>query len=82
LRKIALGDLRFLLSERLSLEEVEVTWFDLYNRKSYDEIQVRNVALMLVELIGRSRREGLLLNLIETLCRNYPSVESKGWHRL
>ena len=77
LRKMSLGDLRHLVSERLSLEEVEVVWYDLFHRRMVDEVQIKNVALSSVELIDRSRRTDVLVELMDTLCRNFPHV-SKG----
>lgn len=77
LRQLSLGDLRHHISERLNLEEVEVVWFDLFNRRMTDEVQVRNVALSCVELVDRSRRMDVLVDLMDTLCRNFPFV-SKG----
>jgi TIR domain len=77
LRQLQLGDLRYLVSDRLSLEEVEVVWFDLFHRRMSDEVQVRNLALSCVELIDKSRRTDLLVDLMDTLCRNYPFI-SKG----
>jgi TIR domain len=77
LRQLSLGDLRYLVSERLSLEDVEVVWFDVFNRRMSDEVQVRNLAMSSVELIDRSRRMDVLVDLMDTLCRNYPFI-SKG----
>lgn len=77
LRKLSLGDLRYLVAERLSLEDVEVVWFDLFGRRMTDEVQVRNLALSCVELIDRSRRTDVIVDLMDKLCRNFPFV-SKG----
>lgn len=77
LRKKSLGDLRYLVSERLSIEEVEVVWFDLFHRRMTDEVQVTSLALSSVELIDRSRRTDVLVDLVDVLCRNYPHI-SKG----
>lgn len=74
LRQLSLGDLRYLVSDRLSLEEVEVVWFDLFSRRMSDEVQARNLALSCVELIDRSRRTNVLVDLMDTLCRNYPFI--------
>ena len=76
LRALSLGDLRHHVSERLSIEEIEVIWFDLFHRKMSDEVQVRNVALSSVELIDRSRRNDLLVDLVDTLCRNRPNLST------
>lgn len=77
LRKLSLGDLRYLVAERLSLEDVEVVWFDLFGRRMADEVQVRNVSLSCVELIDRSRRTDVIVDLMDKLCRSFPFV-SKG----
>jgi hypothetical protein len=65
------SDLRFFLSERLSLEEVEVVWFDMFDRRMQDEVQIKSISLSLVELLDRSRRESALPQLVEILCRNF-----------
>ena len=77
LRAMSLGEIRHLVTERLSLEEVETVWFDLFDRKMSDEVQVRNLALSCVELIDRSRRTDVLVELMDILCCNYPFI-SKG----
>lgn len=77
LRHLSVSDLRFLVTERLSLEDVEVVWFDLFSRRMSDEVQVRNLALSTVELIDRSRRTDSLAELMDTLCRNFPFI-NKG----
>ncbi|MGY3558470.1 hypothetical protein ACVWXP_001739 [Bradyrhizobium sp. USDA 4463] len=74
LRKLSLGDLRYLVTERLSLDEVEVVWFDLFNRPMRDEIDARSIALSSVALIDRSRRMDVLFELMDVLCRNYPFI--------
>jgi hypothetical protein len=63
-------DLRYRVTERLSLDELEVVWFDLFNRQMRDEIDARNVALSSVALIDRSRR----MDILNALCRNYPFI--------
>lgn len=77
LRDMSLGDLRYLVAERLSIEDVEVVWFDLFGRRMADEVQVRNLALSCVELIDRSRRTDIIVELLDKLCRSYPYI-SKG----
>ena len=77
LRDMSLGDLRYLVAERLSIEDVEVIWFDLFGRRMADEVQVRNLALSCVELIDRSRRTDVIVDLLDKLCRNFPYI-SKG----
>jgi len=74
LRSLSLGDLRFRISERLTMEEIEVVWFDLFNRRMVDEVQVKNVALSAVELIDRCRRNQQFFKLLDILCRNNPNI--------
>lgn len=74
LSAMELGDLRYHLASRLGIEEVEVVWFDLFNRRMQDEVQVRNLALSLVELLERSRREEQLPRLVDILCRTMPRL--------
>jgi hypothetical protein len=71
---LALGDLRFLLTTRLTLENVKVLWFDIFNARMDDEVSVQSLAQCCVELIDRSRREELVPNLITMLCRNHPRL--------
>jgi hypothetical protein len=71
---LPLGDLRFLLTKRLTLEGVKVLWFDVFNARMEDEVSVQSLAQCCVELIDRSRREELVPNLITTLCRNHPQL--------
>lgn len=74
LREMSLGELRYLVTERLSLEDVETVWFDIFGRRMTDEVRVQNLALSSVELIDRSRRTEVLVELMDTLCRNYPYI--------
>ncbi len=74
LRDMSLGDLRYLVAERLSIEDVEVVWFDLFGRRMTDEVQVRNLALSCVELIDRSRRTDVIVHLLDKLCRSFPYI--------
>jgi hypothetical protein len=77
LRELSLSDLRHLMADKLDIDEVAIVWFDLFERRMIDEIQVRNLALCCVELIDRSRRTDELVGLMDTLCRNFPYI-SKG----
>lgn len=76
LQRLASGDLRFHLATRLSLNDIKVLWFDVFERKMDDEIQVHNVGLSTVELIDRCTREDLVAALIEKICRNHPRLYS------
>jgi TIR domain len=77
LRELSLSDLRYLMADKLGIDEVAIVWFDLFERRMIDEIQVRNLALCCVELIDMSRRTDVLGDLLDTLCRNFPYI-SKG----
>ena len=74
LGRLPLGDLRFLLTKRLTLENVKVLWFDVFNARMEDEVSTQSVAQGSVELIDRSRREDLIPSLITTICRNHPQL--------
>jgi hypothetical protein len=74
LRHLRLGDLRFLLSKRLTLDDVKVVWFDVFNAQMEDEVAVQSLPQSCVELLDRSRREELLPDLIGALCRNHPRL--------
>jgi hypothetical protein len=74
LGNMELGDLRFHLSDRLGLRDVEAIWFDTFGRQMRDEVNVENPALALVELLDRSRREDLLSRLVDIICRNKPKI--------
>jgi hypothetical protein len=76
LQKLALGDLRFRIAQRLSFDEVAVLWFDIFDRRMSDEVRVESVATSCVEIIDRSRRRGVIATLLNVLCRNYPFVSS------
>jgi TIR domain len=74
LGKLPLGDLRFLITNRLSMDDVAVLWFDIFHSKMTNEVEVRSLPQCCVELIDRSRREELLIALIAALCRNHPRL--------
>ncbi|MEA2822152.1 MAG: hypothetical protein QOJ86_4156 [Bradyrhizobium sp.] len=72
LRTLTPGDLRFHMAERFSLAEIKTLWFDLFSRKMDDEVQVINLTLAIIELLDRSRREDLIVNMLDLICRNFP----------
>ncbi|MGV8985095.1 MAG: toll/interleukin-1 receptor domain-containing protein [Cypionkella sp.] len=76
LRGITLGELRHRVTDRISLEEVGVIWFDLFERRMNDEVHVSNLAASTVELIDRCRRMEKLVDLLDTLCRNHPHISA------
>ncbi len=74
LREVQVNRLRFYLTETLTLSDVKVLWFDLFGRKMEDEVNVQNLPLSCIELLERSRREQIIFELIDVICRNYPHV--------
>lgn len=74
LRNLQVRELRFLLSDRLTREQVAVIWFDVFERRMSDEISAANLALCCVELLDRARREGILFALLDAICRNHPHL--------
>jgi hypothetical protein len=77
LRKLSLSDLRYELSTKLTLTDVKVLWFDIFHARMDDEVQIQNVSLCCVELLDRSRRESLLAELIDRICRNHPRLSTR-----
>jgi hypothetical protein len=71
---LELGDLRFLLTKRLTIENIKVIWFDIFNVRMEDEVNIQSLAQCCVELIDRSRREELLQKLVMAVCRNHPRL--------
>jgi len=45
LRELELGDLRYELAERLSIDDIAVLWFDVFNKQMRDETNDRTVNL-------------------------------------
>lgn len=77
LSKLPLGDLRHLVTDRLSIEDIQIVWFDLFNRRMSDEIKVENLALSCVQLIDKSRRMDMIADLLDKLCRNCPYISNE-----
>lgn len=71
---LELGDLRFLLTTRLTTENIKVIWFDIFHARMEDEVNTQSLAQCCVELIDRSRREELLQKLVMAVCRNHPRL--------
>jgi len=74
LRTLERRQLRFHLTQKLSINEVKVIWYDIFGRKLEDEVSVQTLALCCVELLERSYREELIVELIDIICQNYPRV--------
>jgi hypothetical protein len=77
LRDLELNELRFLLAQRCTIEDLKVLWFDLFQRRMDDEVSIHSTALSSVEIVDRSRREDLLADLIDKICRNHPRFNVK-----
>ncbi|WP_298364283.1 toll/interleukin-1 receptor domain-containing protein [uncultured Bradyrhizobium sp.] len=74
LGSLDLGDLRFLLTKRLTVQDVGVLWFDLFTQTMENEVAPTTLAQYCVTLIAKSQREELLLKLYKLLCRNHPRL--------
>lgn len=74
LRALRLGDLRYHLALRLTLVDIKILWFDVFDRQMDAEIQITNIGLATVELLDRCSREELLTILLDKICRNHPRL--------
>jgi hypothetical protein len=81
LRTLKLGDLRHLLTMKLSRQEIAVIWFDLFERRMDDEAPNGDVSMSCVELLDRAHRRDLLADLISKICRSYPYVGRQAGER-
>lgn len=67
-------DLRHHMANRLTLEDIKVIWFDLFESRMSDDVQIHSVALSCVEVIARCDREDQRDTLLQLLCRNHPRI--------
>jgi hypothetical protein len=74
LSELKTRDLRHHITTRLTLEDVKVIWFDLFETRMSDDVQILSLALSCVELIARCDRDDLRQTLLELLCRNHPRI--------
>jgi hypothetical protein len=74
LRDQELGDLRYALSEKLTLKDIRVLWFDVFNTKMEDDVFSQDKATCCLELLDRSSREEMIAKLIDKVCRNHPTI--------
>jgi hypothetical protein len=74
LAELKTRDLRHHIATRLTLEDVKVIWFDLFETRMSDDVQILNLALSCVELIARCDREDSRQTLLDVLCRNHPRI--------
>ena len=63
------------IAENLTLTDIRVLWFDVFDRKMEDDVQDKHVACR--ELVNRSSRDDMLPKLIDKICRNHPAVSKK-----
>jgi hypothetical protein len=76
LRDQELGDLRYALSEKLTLKDIRVLWFDVFNTKMEDDVFSQDKATCCLELLDRSSRDDLTGKLIDKICRNHPAFSN------
>ena len=74
LSKMSLGDLRRLMTEKLSRNEVGSIWFDLFERPMQNDMEGRPLGDCVIELITRSKGRSLIDDLIKTLCKERPDL--------
>jgi TIR domain len=72
LRTLTSGDLRFHMTDKLTIYDIRTLWFDLFNRKMEDETPIISISLCTIELLDRARRESCIPTLIDLICRNHP----------
>lgn len=74
LGRAKLGSLRYAMADRLTIDQVAVIWFDVFERRMEDEISKPIVSMACVEIIDRARREDAIPDLLRIICRNAPNV--------
>jgi hypothetical protein len=72
LRALPVAELRFHLTQKLSLNDLRVLWFDVFETEMENDVQVQSPALCSVQILARSNREGRLPTLLVMICRNHP----------
>jgi hypothetical protein len=74
LSTLDLSELRFRLSERLTLADIRVLWFDVFNSRMEDDVNSQDRATCCLEILDRSDRHDKLEKLIDMICRNHPGI--------
>lgn len=74
LAQLKTRDLRHHIAKRLTLDDIRVIWFDLFETRMEDDVQIKNLPLSCVELIARCDREEQRQDLLDVLCRNHPKI--------
>jgi TIR domain len=67
-------DLRFQMLKRLTIENIQEVWYDLFETRMQDDTQIQNLGLACVEILARCERDDLFETLYEILCRSYPRI--------
>jgi len=74
---LEIGDLRYELSAKLTLKDIRVLWFDVFNTKMEDDVLSQDRATCTLELLDRSGREDRLSKLIDRICKNHPRISKE-----
>jgi TIR domain len=75
--RLEIGDLRYELSGKLTLKDIRVLWFDVFNTKMEDDVSSQDRATCTLELLDRSGREDRLPKLIDRVCKNHPRISKE-----
>jgi len=68
------ADLRRLVSNRLSRDEVSVLWWDTFEKKMDDDMSGRTLNECVIEMLDRARRHGKTDSLVNNLCAEYGHI--------
>jgi hypothetical protein len=67
-------DLRHQMVKRLTIENVQEVWYDLFETRMQDDTQIQNLGLACVEILARCDRDEMFDTLYEILCRSFPRI--------
>lgn len=73
---LKVGQLRFSLATKLTLKDIRILFYDVFQIKIEDEVFSLDKASWCLELVDRSERENVIKELIDTICRNHPKFSS------
>jgi hypothetical protein len=74
LSQLDYGDLRFLLAARLTIPEVAVLWYDIFNTQMENEVAPTTLAQYCVALIEKAKRLEYQSKFYKMICRNHPRL--------
>ena len=74
LSQLDYGDLRFLLAARLTIPEVAVLWYDIFNTPMENEVAPTTLAQYCVALIEKAERLEYQSKFYKMMCRNHPRL--------